>query len=225
MELTIAGYAIDRRKIITFIAIVLACVALALVYRQIDVQALHTRAQEINGFLVFVLITVLPLFGFPVSVCHAVAGVRFGLGLGLALVAASIVLQLLASYALVKMAPSFFARHMERWRKKLPKAAHVPLTQFTMLLPAVPYFAQNYVLPLVGVPLGTYLLWGSLIHIVKSIIGVLFGEMSDDLTPARIAIFVAYAIAITITTAWAFRRLQARIKDQRPAAGGRKRRA
>lgn len=225
MELTIAGFEIDRRKIVTFIAIVLACAALAFVYRQIDVQALHLRAQEVNGFLVFVFITVLPLFGFPVSVCHAIAGVRFGLGLGLALVAASVVLQLLASYALVKLAPSFFERHMERWRKKLPKAAHVPLTQFTMLLPAVPYFAQNYVLPLVGVPLGVYLFWGAVIHIVKSIIGVLFGEMSDDLTPARVAIFVGYAIVITVTTAWAFRRLQARIKDRPRAAGGRKRRA
>lgn len=222
MELTIAGYPIDRRKILTFIGVVVACVALALVYRQIDVEALHARAREINGFLVFVLITVLPLFGFPVSVCHAVAGVRFGLGFGLLWVSASIVLQLLASYALVKIAPSFFARHMERYRKRLPKAAHAPLTQFTMLLPAVPYFAQNYVLPLVGVPLGTYLGWGALIHIVKSIIGILFGEMSDDLTPGRIAIFVGYAIAITLTTAWAFRRLQARIRDQQSAVGGRK---
>ena len=225
MELTIAGFAIDRRKILTGLAIIAGCVVLALLYRQIDVQALHQRAQEINGFLVFVLITVLPLFGFPVSVCHAVAGVRFGMGVGLALVALSIVLQLLASYALVKAAPHFFERHMERYRKKLPKAAHAPLTQFTMLLPGVPYFAQNYVLPLVGVPLATYLLWGSVIHIVKSIIGILFGEMSDDLTPQRIAIFVAYAIAITITTAWAFRRLQARMKDRQSAAGGRKRRA
>lgn len=225
MELTIAGFEIDRRKIITAIVVLIACVVLALLYRQIDVPALHARAQEVNGAMVFLLITVLPLFGFPVSVCHAVAGVRFGLGWGLVLVSASIVLQLLASYALVKAAPKFFARHLDKYRKRLPKATHAPLTQFTMLLPGVPYFAQNYVLPLVGVPLGVYLLWGGVIHILKSIIGILFGEMSDDLTPARIAIFVAYAIFITITTAWAFRRLQARMKDQRPTAGGRTRRA
>jgi uncharacterized membrane protein YdjX (TVP38/TMEM64 family) len=225
MELTIAGFEIDRRKIITAVVVVLACVALALLYRQIDIEALHARAQEVNGALVFVLMTVLPLVGFPVSVCHAVAGVRFGLGPGVALVALSILLQMLASYALVKAVPKFFARRMEPFRKKLPKTAHGPLTVFTMVLPGVPYFAQNYVLPLVGVPLGTYLLWGWPIHILKSVVGIVFGDMSDDLTPARIAGFAAYAIFITATTAWAFRRLQAQMKDRRPAANGRKRRA
>lgn len=227
MELTIAGHEIeiDRRKIIIAVSILVACVAFALLYRQIDIPALHARAQEINGGLVFVLITVLPLIGFPVSICHAIAGVRFGLGWGLALVAGSIVLQLLASYALVKAAPNFFTKRLARFRDRVPKGAHTPVTQFTMLLPGVPYFAQNYVLPLIGVPLATYLLWGSLIHMLKSIIGVLFGEMSADLTPGRIAIFVAYAIFITLTTAWTFRRLQERMKGQPPRANGRKRRA
>ena len=225
MELTIAGYDIDRRKIFTALIVVVALVAMTLLYRQIDVNALHARAQEVNGVLVFVLMTVLPLVGFPVSVCHAVAGVRFGLGPGLALVAASILLQMLASYALVKAMPNFFARRMEPFRQKLPKTAHGSLTVFTMILPGVPYFAQNYVLPLVGVPLGIYLLWGWPIHILKSIVGIVFGEMSDDLTPGRIAGFAAYAIFITVTTAWAFRRLQAQMKDQPAAADGRKRRA
>lgn len=227
MELTIAGHEIeiDRRKIIIAASILVACVAVALLYKQIDIPALHARAQEINGGLVFVLITVLPLLGFPVSVCHAVAGVRFGLGWGLALVAASIVLQLLASFALVKAAPNFFKKRLARFRERVPKGAHTPVTQFTLLVPGIPYFAKNYVLPLLGVPLGTYLLWGSAIHMVKSIIGVLFGEMSDELTPGRIAIFAGYAIVIILTAAWAFRRLQERMKVRPPRAGGRKRRA
>lgn len=225
MELTVAGYTLNRRKLLTILGVVIGLVLVAWLYRQIDVPALHERTKDINGALIFVLMTVLPLFGFPVSVCHAIAGVRYGLVWGVVLVGASIVLQMLASFLLVKLLPSFFERRMEPFRKKLPHAAHAPLTVFTMVLPGVPYFAQNYVLPLVGVPLGTYLLWGLPIHIAKSVIGIVFGDVSDDLTPARIAGFAAYAVFITVACGWAFRRLQAQIRGQRSAAGDPTRRA
>lgn len=210
-----------RRRILVGAGIVAAIVALVFAYRMIDIAALHARAEHVNGTLVFGLMTVLPMVGFPVSVTHAVAGVRFGFGPGLALVAVSIVLQLLGSYALVKAMPKFFARRLKPLRERLPKGAHAPVTQFTMLLPGVPYFAQNYVLPLAGVPLGIYLLWGISIHIAKSAIGVVFGDMSDNLTPLRIAGFAVYAISITVACTWAFRRLQARMKvapEKKPAA-------
>src|SRR5687768_13498384 len=92
-------FKVTRRRLVIFGAVIVALVGLVLLYRQIDMVALHQRAQGVNGVLVFALVTVLPLFGFPQSVAHAVAGVRFGFGPGLALVAVSIVLQLLASYA------------------------------------------------------------------------------------------------------------------------------
>jgi uncharacterized membrane protein YdjX (TVP38/TMEM64 family) len=214
-----------RKNILIIVGIILACVAVGLLYRQIDVAALHERAKGINGALIFALMVLLPLVGFPVSVGHAVAGVRFGMGLGLVLVAASIVLQMLLSYAIVKAAPSFFAKRLEPIRKRLPEGAHTPVTQFTMLIPGVPYFAQNYVLPMMGVPLSIYLLWGVPIHIAKSVVGVIFGDMSDHLTPGRIAGFAAYAVFTTVACAWAFRRLQAQMKGPKPKAGDRKPRA
>lgn len=209
------------RRIITGILVLLGLIALTLLYRQIDVEALHRRAEDLNGVMIFVLMTLLPLTGFPVSICHAIAGVRFGMSWGLLLVSVSIILQLLASYALVKAAPKFFEQHLERWRKRIPKGAHAPVTQFTMLVPGVPYFVQNYILPLIGVPLRPYLVWGGTIHILKSIVGIAFGHMSDDFTPLRIGGFVAYAIFITVATAFAFRRLQTRMKGPPPAAGDR----
>src|SRR4051794_4872916 len=117
-------FEITPRKIAIGIGIILGFVGLALLYRQIDVQALHRRAEGMNGFVIFGLMTVLPLVGFPVSVTHAVAGMRFGIPLGLAMAAGSIVLQMLASYALVKVAPQLFARRLESFRKRLPQGAH-----------------------------------------------------------------------------------------------------
>jgi len=223
VSLTLAGFELDRRTLITIAVVALACIGLVLLYGQIDVAALHRRAQNLNGPLVFVLITILPLAGFPVSVTNAVAGVRFGFGMGVALVSLSIALQLLASYALVKAAPKFFVHRLEPLHQRLPAAAHTPLTQFTMLLPGVPYFGKNYLLPMVGVPLGTYLLLGFPIHVARSVVGIISGDMSGHLTAPRITGFVVYTIVITVGCAWALRQLRAKMRDRPTKVNGRKR--
>lgn len=221
----LGDFELTPRRIVTSIAVILALIGLTLLYRQIDVESLHRRAEGLNGVMIFALITALPMIGFPVSVTHAFAGVRFGTGLGLGLVAISIVLQMLASFALVKIAPRLFAKRLEPLRKRLPEGAYKPVTLFTMLLPGAPYFAQNYVLPLIGVPLKTYLLWGLPIHIAKSAVGIVFGDMSDHLTPARVTGFAVYTVLSMAACAWAFRRLQAQMKAPPPKADGRKQRA
>jgi uncharacterized membrane protein YdjX (TVP38/TMEM64 family) len=220
----LADFEFTPRKIVIGILVVVALVGITLLYGLIDVKEVHRRAEDFNGFTVFALITILPLLGFPVTVTHAVAGMRFGVGLGLVIVAGSILLQMLASFALVKAVPKLFAKRLKHLRERLPRGAHGPVTLFTILLPGVPYFAKNYVLPLIGVPLRTYLLWGLPVHIVKSAIGILFGDMSDDLSPLRITGFVLYTIISLGACAWAFRRLQVQLKAQRPKAGDRKRR-
>ncbi len=201
------------------VACLAALVGLYWLYGLINIDALHAEAARLDGGWVFVAITLLPLAGFPVSVLHVIAGVRFGAGMGLLLVGISIAIQLVASHALVRLAPDFFARRVEPLRRRLPQAAHRPLTQFTMLLPGAPYFAQNYVLPLMGVPLGTYLIWGFLIHLVRSISGIIFGDVSDDLTLPRLGGFLLYGIAITVTCAWSFRNLRRQLQD-RPQGEG-----
>lgn len=198
---------------------VIVFAGLALFYRQIDIDALHRRADGLNGFVVFAAMVVLPLLGFPVMIVHAVAGVRFGIGPGCALVSVATLLQLLSAHGLVKLAPEFFAKRLAPLRKRLPKTAHAPLTLFTMLMPGVPYFSQIYVLPLMGVPLGTYLLLSLPINVVRSVVGVTFGKVSDELTPLRLLGFGIYFVAITAACSWAFLRLRKRMHEQANAAG------
>jgi uncharacterized membrane protein YdjX (TVP38/TMEM64 family) len=182
-------------------------------YRQIDVDALHRRAEGVNGGVVFGAMVVLPLLGFPVTVVHAVAGLRFGIGPGCALVALATLLQLVGAYGLVKLAPAFFARKLEPWRRRMPVGAHTPVTLFTMLLPGVPYSAQIYVLPLVGVPFGTFLLWSWPINAARSVVGVTFGNLAGDFTPLRLAGFGLYFIVITVACAWALHRLRGTLRE------------
>lgn len=196
----------------TIISVLLVVVALGVLSSRVDVHEVHERTEAFNGVAVFALIVVLPLLGFPVSAMHVLAGIRWGVGLGFALVVLSILLQLLASYGLVHVARPLFARRLKPLLSRLPKGEHAALCAFTLLLPGVPYFAKNYALPLAGVPLLPYLLWCFPIHAVRAGIAVFFGDSSDQLTAPRIVGIAAYAITITLLCAWTFRRLKRRLE-------------
>jgi uncharacterized membrane protein YdjX (TVP38/TMEM64 family) len=193
-----------------------AGIGLVWLYRQIDLRALERQADRTNGAVVFAALVILPLAGFPVSVLHALAGLRFGMGRGFLLVASSIFLQLLASNRLLRLAPRLFERWLGPLRRRLPEGTHGPLTLFTLLLPGAPYFGQIYVLPMIGVPLRKYLPASFVILTARSFIGVVFGHESTTLTPLKLAGFVIYTIVITVLSGWAFQRLQRKMKD-RPA--------
>lgn len=205
-------------KPIVVIAIVLG--GIGLLCRRIDVDQVHDYAEHLNSWVVFAGITLLPLVGFPVTILHIVAGMRWGPKLGLALVVVSILLQLFASFALVHLFRPLFERKLAKFRERVPRGAHGPVTLFTALLPGVPYFAKNYLIPVMGVPLRTFILWCFPLHAVRASVAVLFGHESDELTPMRIAGFCVYFGVITLSCAWVFRRLRAEVGDPSLAANG-----
>jgi len=209
----------------TWLILLPAVIGFFCLSRTIDLAAIHAQAERLNTTMAFSLLTILPLFGFPVSVLHVTAGIRFGVAWGLPLVALSILLQLLASYGLVHWQKEFFARKLKNLRNKIPPGAHSAVTLFTLLLPGVPYFAKNYVLPVAGVPLRTYLLWCFPIHVARAAIAVIFGDQSDHLTPLRLAGLLGYGAAVLAASWWAFRRMKAKVASPPATAGDQKQRA
>ena len=209
------------------VTVVVASAIAALLYSRIDMAAVHAQAARLNGGLAFALLVLLPLVGFPASVLHVAAGIRFGALLGWGLVALSILLQLLASYALVRCwRPRFErARWLRKIRNRIPPGAQPSVCVFTVLLPGAPYAAINYVLPLLGTPLRTFLLCAWPLHALRSTVTVVFGDQSAHLTAARLAVLLAYAVTILSASWWMYRRLQSRFANPPPAAGGRKPRA
>lgn len=208
---------------IALVAVLFAAI-LALIHRQIDVEAIHARADDVNGWVAFGLLTVLPLLGFPVSILHIAAGIRFGAALGLGIVAVSILLQLLASYAIVHRwrARLEKTRWVRRVREQVPEGAHASVCIFTVLLPGAPYSAINYVLPLLGVPLRTYLLCCLPLHVLRSTITVIFGDQSDRLTAARLAVLAGYALTVLGASFLTYRRMRSQLSSPPPGAGDRK---
>jgi uncharacterized membrane protein YdjX (TVP38/TMEM64 family) len=209
-------------RVISFFAVV--GLAAGLFYYYGDIEAVHRAAARLNGFVAFALLTVLPLLGFPASVLHIAAGIRFGGPLGLALVALSILLQLLASYAIVHFwrARLDRLRFLRRVRERLPEGAHPSVCVLAVLLPGAPFAAINYSLPLIGVPLRTYLLCCLPIHVLRSTVTVLLGHQSAHLTAPRLAVLGAYGLLVFAASWWTYRKVRSKLGGPPPAAGGRR---
>jgi uncharacterized membrane protein YdjX (TVP38/TMEM64 family) len=205
-----------------WVVVVTIAVLLILLHGKVSIEDVRAEAEKLPGWLCFLLLTLLPLFGCPVNVLHAAAGLRFGLALGLPLVWLSILIQLVASFGLVHWHREFFARHLKSIRERIPSGAHVPVTVFTMLIPGAPYFAQNYALALIGVPFRLYLGICLPMHAARSSIAVMIGGESDDLTTGKVLLILAYGAAILGASWWALRRLRTKLGDQRRAENDRK---
>lgn len=211
---------------IAIIAVVMGAIA-ALAYSKLDIETVHARAAEVPAWAAVVALVVLPLVGFPASLLHVAAGIRFGAGVGLALVSGSILLQLLASYGLVALRREKLekSRWLSRLRERIPSGAHTSVCIFGVLLPGAPYMAINLVLPLLGVPLRTFILCAWPLHTLRSTITVVLGDQSDQLTATRLAVLLCYALTIFGASWWTYRKLKSQFEGQPPAAGDRKPRA
>jgi uncharacterized membrane protein YdjX (TVP38/TMEM64 family) len=211
---------------IASVALVLGAIA-AVLYRQLDIETIHAEAARLNGGIAFALLVVLPLVGFPASLLHVAAGIRFGAALGLTLVSLSILIQLFVSFMVVRLWRQRFetARWLKKIRERIPRGAHGNVCVFTVLLPGAPFAAVNYVLPLVGVPLRTFILCAWPLHTLRSTVTVAFGDQSAQLTATRLAVLTAYALTILGASWLTYRRLQSRFEGPRPAAGDRRQRA
>lgn len=196
-------------------------VGLFFLYREVDLPALQARAMEWNAGLVFALLALLPLVGFPVNVLHVTAGLRFGFALGMTLVALSILFQLVASYAIVHVWHDTFARHLAGVRKRIPRAAHSTVCLFTLLLPGVPYFIQNYTLVLIGVPFRIYLSRCLPLHILRAVLTVGLGQQAGRFTRGGLAALAGYWVLVLCASWWTYRRLRRQLADQPAAADGR----
>ncbi len=211
---------------IALIAVVFGAIA-AVAYSKLDIETVHARAAEVNGGVAFALLVVLPLVGFPASLLHIAAGIRFGAVVGLALVSASILIQLAVSYGFVTLFRERLekSRWLSRLRERIPGGAHASVCIFGVLLPGAPYMAINLVLPLLGVPLRTFLLCAWPLHTLRSTITVALGDQSDQLTATRLAVLLAYAMTIFGASWWTYRRLKTQFSNQPPKADDRKPRA
>ncbi|MDQ8186357.1 VTT domain-containing protein [Pelagicoccus sp. SDUM812002] len=127
-------------------------------------------------WMFFVAMATLPVFGFPISACYIYAGVAFEpLEASLACIGA-LAVNMSVSYALThsvfkKPITAFLAKRT--W--SIPEMSDYSQFRFTFLVrtvPGPPFFFQNLILGLAGIPFWTYL-WISLLGQGGIAIGVI----------------------------------------------------
>jgi len=210
---------VTSRLLVRAALVVVAIGVAAFLWSRLDIDDLHTRAKALSGFAVIAAITFLPLVGFPVSWLHLIAGVRFDFLGGMLVVAVTSVLHHVLGWALVRILPDRFFARLAPWREKLRGAGHRDATLLCCLLPGMPYTVQLYLMPVLGVPFPLMFGLSAAIHTARAVVTILLGDISDDLTPPRIAALVGYYLVLFTVSALALRSLRRSLtmKNKTPA--------
>jgi uncharacterized membrane protein YdjX (TVP38/TMEM64 family) len=185
--------------------VVLAAAVVAIVVRttgfswsdiQYVIDELTAAMDRVHAAAMIPLMAILPVLGFPIGVVYLVAGARFGPLLGGVVVTIVTAFHLLASYGIAR---SFLRRPLQRFiEKRGHHLPHVPedeaaaIALLVALVPGIPYFIRNYLPPLAGVRLRTYF-WVMLpIHVARSYVAIMLGDLSAD--PSRRALVILVAV-------------------------------
>jgi uncharacterized membrane protein YdjX (TVP38/TMEM64 family) len=189
----------------------LAAVALIAGWRHLDLEGFHAWAKSLPALAVATLVGVLPLAGFPVSALHLAAGVRFEFWPALLVVGLTTLFQHVAAWALTRALPARLFARLQPWREKMAGAGHGEAAVLCCLLPGMPYTAQLYLLPVMGVSLRIICLVGASLHTARATATILLGNISDELTPPRVAALAAYYLVIFTICGFAVRRMRSRL--------------
>lgn len=218
----LGSLAVTPRLLVRAALAAAAALAISLLWGRLDLADLHARAKALSGIGVVAAITFLPLIGFPVSWLHLIAGVRFDFIGGMVVVAVTSVLHHVLGWGLVRVLPRRLFARLDPWREKLRGAGHRDATLLCCLLPGMPYTVQLYLMPVLGMPFRLMFGLSAALHTARAVVTILFGDLSENLTPARIAGLVAYYLLLFSVSAWTLHHLRRSIaakKNAAPAAG------
>ena len=159
----------------------------------------------------FSAMAILPGLGVPVMPFHLTAGSAFGEQLGMPWVVAlcllAVTINLVVTYALARRAMRpLLERIMKRLGYSLPAMEDGDLTDLTIILrvtPGTPFFIQNYLLGLAGVPFGRYLLVSCVVSWIYTAAFVIFGDALLHGKGKMVMIAGGLLIAAGVLTHWA----------------------
>lgn len=180
-----------------------------------DLKQIHTQIAGNHWLVVFLLVAILPIFGFSIAITYVVVGAKFGAGWGLVVIALASVIHLIGSHWI---ATSFLRKRIEAFiAKRKYKLPHVPdgenvsVSLMTAIIPGLPYFVRNYLLALAGIPLKTYF-WICLpVYVFRSLLTILAADYFGDGFTAKKFVFLGGVFLVKVAIcAYIIKRLRDR---------------
>ncbi len=163
----------------------------------------------------------LPLAGFPISVFLLLAGIRFGLGGGMAVSAAALAFHHLVAFPLAHGSFRGPVRdRLERAGHAIPPIDPKHRVWFTVLFAAIhgpPYTAKLYLLALTDVPFRIFFWAGAPVYLAFCLIPVGAGTALKEFNPTWIYLIVSLSAVLLLAGFWLRRRLGGKL---RPGSGG-----
>ncbi|WP_110656325.1 TVP38/TMEM64 family protein [Salinicola halimionae] len=154
--------------------------------------------------LLFAMV-LLPALGLPMTPFYVIAGLRFGIPLGLAFSAVATLLNLMLCYAIAcgRLRPLL----RDTIERRFPTLAALDrargdawrVTLLIKLIPGVPMFIKHYALGIAGVPLSIYLAVALMTTGPYAIAFVVLGKSALEGNVGRMLIAVALLVLIVVT--------------------------
>lgn len=180
----------------------------------VHLKTIHAWGENINGWLLFALMSVLPLVGVPMSILSVMAGVKFGPGVGILVVGITAAIHLAASWWLARnWLRSPVKKLLKKTDYKMPrleKGEYANVCLLTALVPGPSYTLKNYFLVLSNLPLKIIFLVGLPAHLFAMSPGILFGDFTGKMTVAKGSFLVVYLILVAGVCRWLVHRVRAR---------------
>ncbi len=212
-ESTVVPRKLPWLKIVLGLAVL--AVGAALVLRGIDLRKWIEQGMELvrraGPTAFFLAMAIGPAFALPVMPFDLAAGPLFGESLGMPLVVAlsigALTVNMLITYALARRAlRPLLEKLMSRLGYKLPQMEAGDLMDLTIVLrvtPGTPFFVQNYLLGLAGVPFGKYVTVSCVVIWIYTAGFVLFGDALLHGKGKMAFLAISLLVVAAVITHWA----------------------
>ncbi|HEY1663152.1 MAG TPA: VTT domain-containing protein [Verrucomicrobiae bacterium] len=209
------------RNRIIFWGSILACVVLlGVLSHAIGLKTAHEWATKINGWVLFLVMALLPLVGLPMSLLGIMAGAKFGPLYGFIVSGAAVAVNLILSWWIAR---KWLRKPVEKLLRKvdykmpeLESNEYAGVCILTALIPGPSYTLKNYFLALSNLPFRTIFWIGLPAHLFAMSPGILFGDFSGAMTWKKGIFLGIYTLLLVGVSQYLVRRIRSRQKSRSP---------
>ena len=160
--------------------------------------------EDTEPWVFFSAFVILPLAGFPVSPFYLIAPGLYGRGPSISFVGAAIAVHLVIVFWISSwLFRSLAMRLISRSRYRLPRifsSEYVKITVALRITPGIPFFVQNYLLGLAGIPFRVFFLVSWPIQLAWAVAFIFLGESAFEGNLRIGVVGICFVVALVIIT-------------------------